>query len=42
MLKKYVSPQVTKLGSLYAVTNSTSRGRYNDQGGMDLTNMGLG
>jgi hypothetical protein len=30
MLKKYVSPQLTKLGSLYSITNAMSMGGYAD------------
>ncbi len=33
MLKKYVSPQLTKLGSLYSVTNAMSGFMYADMMG---------
>ncbi len=36
MLKKYVSPELTKLGSLYSITNAMAAGGYADmmQGNM--------
>jgi hypothetical protein len=33
MLKKYVSPQLTKLGSLYSITNAMAAGGYADMMG---------
>lgn len=33
MLKKYVSPQLTQLGSLYSITNAMAAGGYADMMG---------
>ena len=37
MLKKYVSPQLTKLGSLYGATNAMNGG-YSDMMGGNMAN----
>jgi hypothetical protein len=39
MLKKYVSPQLTKLGSLYSITNAMSAGGYADMMAASMTMM---
>lgn len=39
MLKKYVSPQLTKLGSLYSITNAMVGGGYADMMGGTMVMM---
>jgi hypothetical protein len=39
MLKKYVSPQLTKLGSLYGVTNAMYGGPFSDMMGGTMAMM---
>jgi hypothetical protein len=39
MLKKYVSPQLTKLGSLYSITNAMAAGSYADMMQASMTMM---
>jgi hypothetical protein len=38
MLKKYVSPRLTELGSLYSATTMMNTGGYADMLGMNMMN----
>jgi hypothetical protein len=38
MMKKYVSPKLTELGSLYSATTMMANGGYADMQGMNMMN----